>query len=378
MIFKNKINLLFLCFLLFSCQANNQALEETDNSELKREIEQGLILFNSTLEQSNAQGKILWRLKTEKATYSPDKQTAKLENLTANLFNNDILILQISADKGELRKDGQEIYIQDNIIAVDPRNKAEFRGEEMVWLPEENIMTITGKSGFKANHAKLTVRSVKAKYNTENQILELDKDIIATTNNPSLQLKTQHLYWQIEKEKVIGNEKLDLIRYEDKIVTDRLKTDKIEVDLNTKIALINGNIEYQSFQPLLQAATNKVIWYYAKREMESPQAITLVQSQEGTTITANRGKFNLTANQVDLQGGIYGKTEKNQAQIYADKLNLDLDTQNINAYGNVNYQQLEPDLNVTGKTARGNLKNKNIIVEGNTNNQVETVIYSTE
>lgn len=378
MILRNKINILFLCCLLASCQVNNQPVEETNNSPVKREVEQGLILFNSTLEQSNAQGKILWRLKTEKATYSPDKQTAKLEKLTANLFNNDILILQISADKGKLKKDGKEIYLQENIIAFDPRNQAEFRGEEVIWIPEENIMTITGKGGVKGNHAKLTVRAVQAKYNTENQILELEKNIIATTNNPSLQLKTQHLYWQIQQEKVIGNEKLELIRYEDKIVTDRLKTNTIEVDLNSNIATINGNVEYQSFQPLLQAATSKIIWYYAQREMESNEPITLVQSQEGTTITANRGKFNLTTNQVNLQGGIYGKTAANQAQIYADKLNWNLDTQNIDAHGNVYYQQLDPDLNVTGKTATGNLKSKNIIVEGNNNDPVTTVIYDSE
>ncbi len=222
MIFKNTISILCLCFLLLSCQ-NNKSVEIEQNSQFKREVEQGLILFNSTLEQSNAEGKILWRLKTEKAVYSPDKKTAKLEKLTANLFNEDVLILQLSADRGELRNDGKEIYLQENIVVVDPRNQAEFKGEQVVWYPEKNTMTMTGEKRVKANHSKLTVEAVKAIYNTENQVLELEKDVIATTKNPSLQLKTQSLSWQIEKDKVIGNEKLDLVRYEDKIVTDSIK-----------------------------------------------------------------------------------------------------------------------------------------------------------
>ncbi len=376
MILNNKIKLFFLCLLLVSCQTGNKSVDQNNDSQLTREIKPGLTLSNSTLEQSNPEGEILWRLKTEKTTYSPDQKIAILEKMTANLFDNDKLILQISADKGELKNGGKQIYLEENIIVVDPRNEAELRGEEVIWLPEENIMTMTGEESIKVSHAKLVVLAQQGKYNTKSQVLELEKDIIATTSEPSLQLKTQHLYWQIEENKVIGNERLDIVRYEDKIVTDRLKTDQIQIDLETNIAIVNGNIEYQSFQPLLQAAATKITWFYIEREMESNQAITLVQPKQGTTITANQGKFNLTNNQVNLEGGIYGKTTENQAQLYANSLNWNLNNQQINAYGNVYYQQLAPDLKVTGKSAKGNLKNKNITVEGNSNNRVTSTIYA--
>ena len=378
MIFKNKINLLFLCFLLISCQSNNQSVEENNNPQFKRKIEQGLILFNSTLEQSNTQGEILWRLQSEKITYSPDRKIAQLEKVTANLFDDDVLVLQVSSDQGELRNDGKEIHLQDNIIAVDPRNNAELRAERVGWFPEQHMMIMTGKDIVKANHALLAVIAKKAKYNTKNQILELEKDIIATTNKPPLQLKTQHLFWDIEKNQVVGNQKLDVVRYKDEIVTDRLKTDKIKVNLNQNKATLTGNIEYRSVKPLLQAAASKITWFYVKREIESSHAITLVQPKEGTTMTANQGKFNLQTNQVSLQGGIHGKNSQNQSQLYADTLNWNLNNQQVNAKGNVYYQQLDPDLNVTGKTAKGNLATKNITVGGYPKSQVTTTIFAGE
>ena len=209
----NTLKIIAICLLLSACQSNSTPDSQTDNSnsEFQRQVEQGLVLFNSTLEQSNSEGKILWRLKTGKAVYSPDKKTAKLEKLTANLFSDGVLILQISADEGELRKDGQEIYLNKNIIAVDPRNQAELRGDEVIWFPENNIMTVTGTKGIKANHEKLSVVAKQAQYNTEVQVLELEKDIIATSNKPALQLKTQRLFWNIETDEVIGNEKLNLL-----------------------------------------------------------------------------------------------------------------------------------------------------------------------
>ncbi len=110
--------------------------------------------------------------------------------------------------------------------------------------------------------------------------------------------------------------------------------------------------------------------------MESKTAITVRQPEEGTTLTANQGRFDLKTKLVNLEGGIYGKTEENQAQIYADNLTWNLNNKQINASGNVYYLQLEPELNVTGKTARGNLKDKNIIVESDRGDRVITTIYS--
>ena len=376
------IKIFALALFLSACQTNQNQPQNSQNedpdSQFQRQVEQGLVLFNSTLEQSNSQGKILWRLKTDKATYSPDKKNAQLEKLTANLFSDDVLILQISADRGELRKDGQEIYLNQNIIAVDPRNQAELRGEEVVWFPEKNIMKITGSKGIKANHEKLSVIAKQAKYNTESQTLELEKNIVATTNKPALQLKTQRLFWQIEQGKVFGNEKLNLVRLDEKNVTDQLNTNKAQIDLNKNIAIITGEVEYQSFEPLLQVATSKVIWFYGDRKMQSDNPITLVQPEEKTTLTANQGTFDLISNQVDLKGGIYGESAENEAKIYADILNWNLNNQEMNATGNVVYQQVEPDLNVKGNKATGYLNSKNIIVTGNNNEPVTTVIYEEE
>ncbi|WP_308254477.1 LPS export ABC transporter periplasmic protein LptC [Geminocystis sp. GBBB08] len=248
MLFKNKVSAIFLCFLLISCQGNN-SLRGKDNSNFKREIEQGLVLYNATLEQSNADGKILWRLTTKKATYTQDKKTAVLEDLKGNLFEHGKIILQVSAKRGEIKNDGKEIYLSEEIIAFDTRNKAEFKGQEVMWKPDEHFMIMTGEKGIKANHTKLVASAKEAKYNTKDQVVELSKNIVANTKNPPLQLKTEHLYWKIPDNKIIGNSFLEMVRYKDKLVTDKIKTNQAEVDLNTNIAVINGDVEYQSLKP---------------------------------------------------------------------------------------------------------------------------------
>jgi len=375
MLIKKPLIFFCLCFLLVACQGNNEPSQEVNKNETKREVEQGLVLYNSTIEQSNANGDTLWRISTEKAIYSQDNQSAKIEKIVGNLFENDKIILKVSADAGEVTKEGKEIFLRGNILVIDPRNQAELKGEEVIWKPEEHILMVTGKDNIKASHEKLLVTAKEGIYNTKNQILELNKDVLAITNKPTLQLTTQHLYWQISQNKVIGNKPVNLLRYEDNVVTDKLDTQQVEVDLNNSVAVVSGNVEYQSVKPSLQAATSRVVWYYGDRFMESSETTKIIQAEQGTNLTANIVKFNLAKNQVYLQDGVYGYTKDNATEIYADQMLWNVDSQEINAEGNVFYKQLNPDVNLKGVKAWGNLKDKNITVQGNDNTKVITNIY---
>lgn len=370
---KNRIFTILICLSLLGCQNKNQTTIIENKPNVNREVEQGLVLYNATLEQSNADGKTLWKLSTEKVVYTQDKKIATLENLTGNLFENGKIILKVSAKKGEIRNDGKEIFLKDNILALDTRNKAEFKGDSIEWKPEENYLIV--QQNFKVNHPKLTMTAQQAKYNTQNQIVEVSENILANMKNPQLHLKTQHLYWKISEEKIIGDRSLLITRYDDKIVTDKLTTQQAEVDLNSNIAVIQGNIEYQSLKPPLQAATNRILWNYQERKMEANQPIQLVQTEDKMTLTANLAKLNLAENNVYLEGGIYGEAVGNEAKIYADNLTWNLDEKQITANSNVYYQQLNPDFNLRGTKAVGKLQEKNITVTGDDQNKVITIIY---
>lgn len=377
MLIKRPFIFFCLCFLLVSCQ-NNQPPEEINNNQTKREVEQGLVLYNSTIEQSDANGDTLWRISTEKAIYSQDNESAKIKKIVGNLFANNQIILKVSADEGEVTREGKEIFLRGNILVVDPRNKAEFRGEEVMWKPEEHFLKVTGKEKIKASHEKLVVTAKQGVYNTQNQVLELNQDVLAITNKPTLQLTTQHLYWRIPDNKIIGNKPVNLVRYENNIVTDKLNTQQVEVDLNNRIAVVSGNVEYQSLKPSLQGSTTRITWYYSDRHLEANQGTQLIQPEEGTKLTANIVKFNLGENRVYLEEGVYGYTKDKEVEIYGDKVLWNVDNQEINVEGNVLYQQKNPDMNLKGVKAWGSLKDKNMMVEGDGQTKVVTTIYLQE
>jgi LPS export ABC transporter protein LptC len=366
---------LILCFSVVACQGEPEG-DSSQNDYPPREIEQGLVLHNATLEQSNAEGKTLWKLSTEKVVYSQDQKTAKLENINGNLFREGQLILQVRAKKGEIKKDGREIYLQEDILVKDPRNQAELRGHEVEWRPQEDILIV--RQNISGNHAKLTASAQEGKYYLKEQRLELTGKIIAISKEPPLQMKTEHLYWNIPQQKIIGDHPLEMIRYQAKIITDKLSTDRAEVDLKTNTATINGNIEYKSLEPPLQVASDLIAWQYKERILQANQPIKLIQTEDNMNLTANQAKVYLAQKMAYLSRGVYGQAAKDEVQIYADDLVWNIDKQEVEANGNVYYQQINPEFNLRGLKAVGKLKEKNVIVSGDYKTKVVTEIYPQE
>lgn len=367
-----KIFCLILCLSLLSCQSTQED-EAVEISTPNREVEQGLVLSNATLEQSNPEGETLWKLGTEKAVYTQDKKIAKLTNVTGNLFSKNEVILQVSAKKGEIKQDGEKIYLQEDIIAVDPRNKAELKANELEWTPKENKLIIRNK--VTGNHAKLTISANEGIYNTQKQRLELKGNIVATTNKPPLQMKTEHLFWLVPEDRIIGDRPLKMTRYKEKTITDQVTTNQAEVNLKTNLATIKGNIEYKSLEPPLQAATNVIFWQYENRIIDSKEPIKLIQTEDNMTLTGNEANVNLNENMAYLYKGVYGEAAKNEVKIFSDHIAWNIKTKEMEATGNVNYQQINPDFNLSGVKAVGRLQDKSVTVTGDYQNKVVTKIY---
>ena len=364
---------LTLLLSLTACQQNNQLEETLKDVSASSEIEGSLVLKNATLEQSDNEGNTLWEIQAKEAIYSDDKETAKLKELKGHLFRDGEIVLQVTANQGEILEDGQKILLRENIVATDPRNKAVIRGEEVEWIPEEDVLIVNKE--MTGDHPQLRTSADKGKYFTGEERLELRGQIVATTKEPPLQIKTEYLSWEIAQKKVSGNQKIQIDRYEKNTVTDRVVGDRSEVNLATNIAILENNIELKSLKPRLQIATNFAIWNTQKRTVQSPKPVQIVHPEEKITLTANEGIADLEKETVELKGGVRGLSLTNKGDLYGDQLNWDITTQIVTAQGNVIYRQADPQFNLTGETAVGRLQDQSIVVNrGNNGKQVVTEI----
>ena len=361
-------SLIWLSQSLIACQANKNM---KDSGVTRRESH--LVLNNATLEQSNAKGQTVWKIQVKKANYSPDRKKADLQKIRGNLFQDGKLVLQVSADRGEIIKDGADISLKENIIAKDPRNGIIIRTDAIQWQPERDLVMIP--DNLRGSHAKLEVAAKEGRYYTRKQRLELSGQIVATAKNPRLQLKTERLYWNIPQNKIIGDRHLEIVRYREQQVTDRLVTNRSQIDLKHNNVLIEDNIEFKSLDPPLQMSSNSLLWNYQERTVKSDQPMQLFHDRDGIRIVGNRAFVNLPQKLAQLDGGVQGNSSRNQAKLYAEKLTWNIGSQVVEAFGNITYEQVKPpQFHLTGERATGRLQDNSIVVTGGEHQQVVTEI----
>ena len=153
-------------FSLIACQSGKQEQTNADN-KLQTRDKTNLSLNNATLEQSNAEGVLLWKIQVDEAQYSPDRKKANLTAVKGNIFQDGEIVLQVKADRGEIYRDGSEIFLKENIVAVDPRNKAVLRSNEVEWRPKESLLIV--RQNLKGSHPQLEAAAKEGKYNTREQ-----------------------------------------------------------------------------------------------------------------------------------------------------------------------------------------------------------------
>lgn len=378
---KRKISLIkqgmvFLTLLtLVACQ-NSSSQKETPTASPSPDLDSRLTLTNATLEQSNIKGQLLWKIQVEEAKYSADKETAYLSKIKGNILQDGRIVLKISANKGEINQNGQNVKLKENIVAVDPRNQAVLRSEEVEWQPETGILMI--QQPLKGYDPHLDVIANRAQYSPREQQLNVSGNIVATSRDPKLQLKTEQLLWKIPQKQVIADKPLNMIRFNGNIITDKVKAEQAIVDLIPRLVTIQKQIEFNSIDPPLQIGASVLRWQYKDRIVSSDQPIKMVYVPEKVTLTGNKGFANLNAQVIHLHDGVRGDSPQDGGKLYTENLVYDLGNKGISAVGNVIYEKAKPPFNLTGTQAYGLIQDqtiKNLVITGNPQERVVTEIF---
>lgn len=350
------------CLLLVvACQpARSPSNSVRSQTKIEERSETKLTLNDAILEQANETGTTSWKIKAKSTVYSEDKKTAYLETITSNLLQNEQIVLQISGDRGTVSDNGNLILLEGNVVASDPRNNSVVRSTIIEWRPGENLLTI--RDNLTASRDNLQIKAKNGQYHTDIESLELDSNAIVTTFKPALQLKSDRLTWKIPQQLVTSSTPIQIVRYRDRVITDRLVADGAALDLSKNLVTLSKNVELIATSPQLQIATDSLIWNYQTRFVTADKPIQIVDRTNRLTVTGNRGTVDLTAEIAKLQNGIQGVNQAKPAHLYAGELTWRIQSQSIEAIDNVVYQQTNPQVNLTGDKAVGNLQTNNIVV----------------
>jgi LPS export ABC transporter protein LptC len=374
----NKILVLFFSLVaatgLNACsgsQTNKQLQAEKDKSSLKQ-IQGNLVFNNFTLEQADERGLPLWEVKAKQASYTQNKKRAKVEKPTGKLFQDGKFVLEVSADRGEVWEDGKQVFLQGQIVAKDPRNGATLRGQELEWRPQEDVLIV--RHQLTGTHAKVQATAREGRYFTRTQQMELQGQIVAVSADPPLQLRTEHLVWQMQQQQIIGDRPLQIDRYQGQTITDRVVANSGEVNLKTKTVTLKQNVQLKSINPPLEIAGESATWNLNLQTVGSDRSVRIWHPQEQLTAIGDRAEIYLRQQLAVLTGNVRVIENRNQGKLATNRLKWNIAAGQIEADGKVIYQQVKPPLKLIGSSGFGKIQDQTFIVRGGGSNRVVTEI----
>ncbi len=213
---KNSGFFLLLLYALLGLGLPSCAFFQKGDTPVVTEPEEGqdqALTFNDvTLEQANAEGEIVWKVRAPSARYNDEQKITYLETPTGELFQEGQLVYQIQSKKGQVHGDGSKIVLQDDIVATELQNQAVIRAQELEWLPAEDLLTV--RNNVNGIHPDLQITANEARLRSKAQRMELVGNVVATTQkNPALQMRSEAVVWQMDTDQVISDRPVEIDRY---------------------------------------------------------------------------------------------------------------------------------------------------------------------
>jgi LPS export ABC transporter protein LptC len=345
-----------------ACRGGRDRTAEPSASATTDDPTSELTLNNLTLEQTSDDGLTLWRVNADKAVYSQDRQVAQIENPSGEFFRDDQPAIRFTAESGEVRGDGEQLFLRGAVVATDIESGAVLKGNEVEWLPETNVISVRGD--VTGTHPEYVISSDEAEAFIEEQRVELTGNIVGTSEDANVRLNAEHLIWYLEQEKVVSDRPFRIQQLANRRVTNQASADQAEFNLATQVVSLQQNGLVITQNPPLRVTGDSLTWDIDNETVNASQPITIVHRGEQTTAQGDRGQGNLATNIFTLIGNVQAVAQRNQSRLTANRLTWNVATQNIEANGDVTYRQVDPVLNLRGPRAVGKLENQTIVVSG--------------
>lgn len=330
-------------------------------------LDRSLTFKDVTLDQVNENGEKVWTLRSPLAKYRNEQQIVNVELPEGELFQDGQLLYKIAAKKGEVYQNGEKILLQEDIVATDPKTGAVLRGQELEWFPKQNLLILHQLVG---THPQIEISANEGKVQTKINQLELQGNVVVTTKDPVLQMRSEALVWLVQQQLVKSDRPVEFDRYPCNAVANCAPSDRSvsaggEYNLSTQVAQLENNVQLTLAQPPLDVQSDLLVWNLAAQTVTSEQPLQVWHRQRQFTITGNQGWLNLPTELFTIKGNVRAKGNPQKPfDLQANRMVWNIPKEEMEAEGNVIYQQANPPLTLSGSKALGNLSTQTVLFSG--------------
>ncbi len=330
--------------------------------------ETGLTLRDVTLEQVDDGGNLVWRVEAPVVTYSADRRTAKIETPSGEFYQDGELLYEVEALAGEIREDGNFIFLEGDIWAKGVQSQVELRGQALEWHPGGGLLVV--QQDVTGTHPQLQAQAQEVRVYDPEQRMELEGEVVATTVvadprvEPWLKLQGEALQWRWVAEMVESTGPLRVERFLAEAITEAVQGERGGMDLARSQVTLEGGTVTQLVTLPLTVLSDRLVWNVEQEEILLDQPLQMTYPPQAVALQAASGRLDLGTETMFLNRGVVVQSQRNDGVLRSDRLTWNLGDQTVLAEGNVDYRQGNPTLRVRGPRALGRIEAQTVVISG--------------
>ena len=350
-----------------------------------------LTLQAVTLEQPDVDGSLLWRLEADSVTYVPETQRAELLKLKGEFYEEGKKVYTVVADSGEVQQNGDTLFLRGNLVATRLEDDLILEGELLKWQPKQGLLRMgdfedeaLGEQDRSKSPVTISDPQIRAiaqsltVKNKENRVTMSGGVTAKSKAEPWLTFASEALTWLTDQSLVTADQQLTVERFDSgdyKTLTDRLVGGSGRAQLDKNIVTLEQSVQLDSLAEGVQVQSDRAVWDVAAQTVEMDQPVDIAQPARQLTASASRASMNLAEQIIYLVGNVRANGAKNDTRLVADRVTWKTSTQQVEADGNVRYQQAaNPEATLSGPRATGNIEDGTLVVIGDESGDVVTEI----
>lgn len=384
-----------MLFGLRTCVSSRGDL--TDFSGADEAIDAELSLQAVTLEQPDVDGSLLWRLEADSVTYIPETQRAELRELKGEFYEEGKKVYTVVADEGEVEQNGNTLFLRGNLVATRIEDDLILEGELLKWEPKQGLLRMgdfedeaasddEGTAGRPRSRSPVTISNPKLQavaqslvVNNKQNRVNMDGGVTARSKaEPWLTFASEALVWLTDQSLIRADQQLVVERFatdDDEVPTDRLVGGSGTAQIDENIVTVEESVQLDSLAEGISVESDRAVWDVAAQTVAMDQPVDIAQPARQLTASASQASLDLAEQIIYLIGSVRANGAKNDTRLVADRVTWRTSTQEVEAEGNVRYQQAaNPEATLSGPRAIGNIEDGTLVVLGDESGDVITEI----
>lgn len=322
-------------------------------------------LHQAIFKRTDPAGKLLWQVRAGKVEVLGE--TVQLRQIQGTFYHQQEPIYALQAPHGQVLQHSHFIQLQGPILVKNVRDRTTLRSQHLQWHPETG--QLIAQQQVLLQHPHFEMKGQRFQASTQTQQSRLSGAVTVKWIKQNLQLQAQEISWLPGKERLSAHSaspaRVTVGPTTDQPFTSnrwpQVQAQRVEVRLPSQQLVFDKAVEIYSSDSKMYIKSPRVLVSLTEDKWHSPQGMHI--QYQGISARAKQGWLE-PSRTLHLKHQVQVKGLPQQAQLRAQALTWNMATQQIQARGQLVYQQLQPWIRITGTRAAGNLSQETLEVEG--------------